>query len=176
MANRETPFYTYMWLREDGTPYYIGKGKGKRGYKTDDHGVKRPASVERIITQDFLSEADAFAAEIFLIEYFGRKNLGTGCLRNLTNGGEGVSGIRWSTAQKQKLSDSHKGLFRTEQHRENLSLSHRGVKLSPTHRAALIGSHTNRGTDSLWAQRQREAHKGKPWSKARREAQARRAS
>ena len=35
-----------------------------------------------------LSEAEAFESEIALIELFGRKDIGTGCLRNMTAGGE----------------------------------------------------------------------------------------
>ena len=82
-------FYTYLWLREDGTPYYVGKGKGNRAFDRKNHIQKPPSDTSRILVQDFTSEADAFKAEIFLIDYYGRKDLGTGCLRNRTEGGVG---------------------------------------------------------------------------------------
>ena len=96
-------FYTYLWLREDGTPYYVGKGTGRRGFDSDGHKVKRPKSRSEIIIQEWTSEEEAFLAEIFLIYYYGRKDLGTGCLRNLTNGGEGASGHKASDETLTKL-------------------------------------------------------------------------
>jgi hypothetical protein len=84
-------FYTYLWLRGDGTPYYVGKGSGKRAFTSGAHGVHRPKDTGRIILQEHSSEEDAFCAEIFLIAYYGRKDTGVGCLRNRTDGGEGLS-------------------------------------------------------------------------------------
>ena len=72
-----------MWLRDDGTPYYVGKGKGLRAFRHNS------PDREHIIIQDWITEEQAFAAENFLISYYGRIDLGTGCLRNLTDGGEG---------------------------------------------------------------------------------------
>lgn len=83
-------FYTYLWLREDGTPYYAGKGKGRRAYIA--HAIGSPPTKERIVIYPAQSEQDAFATEKALIWYYGRKDLGTGCLRNFTDGGEGASG------------------------------------------------------------------------------------
>jgi hypothetical protein len=85
-------FYTYLWLREDGTPYYVGKGKGNRGFTSKGHGVHRPISKDHIVLHPVESESEAFETEIALIWYYGRKDNGTGCLRNLTDGGEGTSG------------------------------------------------------------------------------------
>src|SRR5271157_575769 len=88
-------YYTYMWLREDGTPYYVGKGGyAKRAFERHKVGNRKAYAPpkERIVIYPAVSEADAFETEVALIWYYGRKDLGTGILRNQTNGGEGNSG------------------------------------------------------------------------------------
>ena len=102
-------FYTYLWLREDGTPYYAGKGQGKRNTHPHRGGKWKHPPKERIIVQHFDTEEQAFMAERFLIEFYGRKDLGTGCLRNLTDGGDGSLGYKPTEATLIKLSLSHKG-------------------------------------------------------------------
>ncbi len=102
-------FYTYLWLREDGTPYYVGKGRGRRGFVTKNHRMPRPKDRTRIITQDHLSESDAFLAEKILIAAYGRKDLGTGCLANMTDGGEGASGHVMSDEHKRRIGLANKG-------------------------------------------------------------------
>jgi len=81
-------FYTYLWLREDGTPYYVGKGCKNRAFVKNSHRIGPPSNPDLILVQKFPDEAAAFAAEIFLISFYGRIDLGSGCLRNLTDGGE----------------------------------------------------------------------------------------
>jgi len=99
-------FYTYLWLREDGTPYYVGKGFGRRAHI--DHWLKgrvrRVPPKERIVIYPAESEKDAFDTECALIWYYGRKDLGTGILRNLTDGGEGPSGAVPSASTRELLS------------------------------------------------------------------------
>jgi hypothetical protein len=41
-------YYTYAYLREDGTPYYIGKGKGNR-IKSKQRNINPPKNNSRII-------------------------------------------------------------------------------------------------------------------------------
>lgn len=96
-------FYTYLWLREDGTPYYVGKGARDRAFCKSRHKVNPPKNKNNILLQFFPDEASAFAAEIFLISFYDRINNG-GCLRNLTDGGEGAAGWRHTTESKLKIS------------------------------------------------------------------------
>jgi hypothetical protein len=103
-------YYTYAYLREDGTPYYIGKGKNRRIYKKSNKGgINLPKDRSRIIfLKKNLTEEEAFRHEIYMIAVFGRKDLGTGILHNRTNGGEGSSGMLISEENKIKLSVSNK--------------------------------------------------------------------
>ncbi len=89
----EKQFYAYMWLRENGTPYYVGKGSGDRAFTSRGHTCHKPKNVSRIVILNRGSEDEAFETEKELIMNWGRKDLGTGCLRNRTDGGDGVSGI-----------------------------------------------------------------------------------
>lgn len=118
-------FYTYMWLREDSTPYYVGKGSRARAFR------KGSPPRERIILEQHAREEDAFEAECFLISFYGRKDNGTGILRNHTDGGEGVSGIEFSEETRVKMSASAKVKVFTEKHRSNMAIARIGYECTP---------------------------------------------
>ena len=102
-------FYTYAYLREDRTPYYIGKGSGRRVYSNKGRPCKKPTKDKIIFLKQNLTEEEAFKHEIYMIAVFGRIDLGTGILHNMTNGGEGGSGRVLSEETRRKLSDANRG-------------------------------------------------------------------
>jgi len=101
-------FYTYAYLRKDGRPYYIGKGKGKRAYEKK-HNAYVPSKDRILMLKQNLTEEQAFIHEIYMITVFGRKDLGTGILYNLSNGGEGPSGYIHREESKKKMGDARRG-------------------------------------------------------------------
>ena len=115
-------YYTYTFLREDRTPYYIGKGKDKRRYVKSDRTVFPPKDKSRIlILKQNLTEEEAFRHEVYMIAVFGRKDLGTGILHNKTNGGDGVSGWVPNEGTRKKMSESGKNKVFTKEHKKNIS-------------------------------------------------------
>jgi len=126
-------FYVYQYLREDGTPYYIGKGTGYRAWQKGKHEqIKKPTDPSRIvIVKDQLTEQEAHQLEIELIAKFGRKDINTGILRNLTNGGDGVSGAKFGRAPEERIARiaaANTGKKRSPESREKMSNAKIGTK------------------------------------------------
>jgi hypothetical protein len=120
-------FYTYAYLRKNKSPYYVGKGSGGRAYKRNRVGIQPPKDKSRIlILKENLTEEEAFRHEIYMIDVFGRKDLGTGILINRTNGGDGVSGLIHSKEVRERMSKSHKGKIRSEETKKRISESKKG--------------------------------------------------
>jgi hypothetical protein len=103
-------YYTYAYLRDNGTPYYIGKGKGRRIHQKNGRPCGKPKDKSKIIfLKKNLTESEAFKHEIYMIFLYGRKDLGEGILHNKTNGGDGASGAVRSEETKKKMSEANMG-------------------------------------------------------------------
>lgn len=168
-------FYTYLWLRRDGSPYYAGKGSNDRAFQKHN-GFYPSKDRSRILIFPMLNEAEAFESEVAFIDLFGRIDLGTGCLRNRTNGGEGgISGIIFSEETLRKRSLALKGIERTAAWRLHLSESKMGnqARLGQTcsedQRRKTSAKLMGHGFSLESIQKMKRSRKGKPWSKKRRE-------
>ncbi|MDZ4348377.1 MAG: GIY-YIG nuclease family protein [Xanthomonadaceae bacterium] len=115
LSSAKGRFYVYVLLRPDGTPFYVGKGKGLRLFFHESEalgdGCSHKLNTIRANTRAGKEIAYEIAAfyddedqchrrEIEEIARIGRHDLKTGPLTNLTAGGEGTSGLADETKQR----------------------------------------------------------------------------
>lgn len=132
-------FYVYAWTRPDtGDVFYVGKGRRKRDVsmkRSNPHFMRiieklRRAGLTASVTRvaESLSECEAFLLERQEIERHGRRNIGTGPLANLTDGGEGRAGAIVSAKTRAKQSAALKGIPRNPEWLDRMSAGLAGNK------------------------------------------------
>lgn len=163
-------YYIYTLCYPNGVPFYVGKGQNNRcvsHFWPSSKGenllkdniirkINRSGSEVRInIVLTTVDESLAHSVEEHLIGSYGRRDIRTGILANMTNGGEGVSGkirteeekelrrkkpsplrgVPLKTETKQKLSKSLKKTYKLKKERGDSIASHlKGKELTEDHK------------------------------------------
>ena len=202
-----------------GTVFYVGKGNHGRcrladhvrqarrlieGKKLTDNNPIKAGIIKRILEAGLMPdfkivfeselEVEAHNHEIALISAYGRKNNETGCLANMTDGGEGIVGWKMTDETRARKAAASKGRRHSDETKEKMRQAAIGRKHSTLTREKIssvqIGRKATEDTKAkMSAQRKgrklseearsnmSEAAKKrekKPWSESRRAAHERR--
>lgn len=180
-----TQYYTYILINSlDSQPFYIGKGTGPRMYQHLKEAQRKDFTkrsvhqkINSIIIKgghvlyqkiDWETEEQAFNEEKRLISLYGRKDIKTGILCNLTDGGEGPGNRSEETKAKSLM--VHLGAKRSDiakQHMKEaqriLAARNREVYGTGVRPETIIKMSKNR-KGKPWSENARAAKRNKPTS------------
>lgn len=136
-------FYVYLHKRPDGRIFYVGKGKARRAWSSENRNqhwhniVNKYGSFDVEIIEDCLTEQESLEKEIEKIREIGLDNLA-----NKTLGGGGVSGHKHSEDSRERMRASHKRLLEEnpaelQRRIDVLNTIHEKVRADPERRKAI---------------------------------------
>lgn len=134
MIQEQGKYYLYQHVRVDKNEiFYIGIGtkyNNEKRYKRAHDKRNRNIFWKRITAKtewkvEILLESDnhdfILQKEVEFIKFYGRKNLGKGTLANLTDGGEGNTGVVVSEERRKQMSQWAKQMVKSPKFLEMLS-------------------------------------------------------
>ncbi len=148
MSQNPLKYYVYEhWRPDTDVIFYVGKGKGTRAHtlwnRNKLHRALQAELAKVGLTFEVkfvfrgLSNLEALRLERERIVYW--RDLGA-ILVNITDGGLGTSGMKFSAETRAKMSRDRKGRRITEQQRHNISKALTGRKKSPEHIAKVAAA------------------------------------
>lgn len=145
--------YVYRHIRLDkNEPFYIGIGSDNRFKRANERSrrsrlwnkIVSKAGYEIEILFNEISFNDAKIKECEFIKLYGRKDLGTGTLCNMTDGGDGLINRVFTPSHRKKLSESSKARVISEEQKEKLRGYRLGVPNSPEARKKISIANTGK--------------------------------
>lgn len=138
--------YVYRHIRLDkNQPFYIGIGSDSE-YKRANEKARRNNIWKKIVSKSYyeieilfdnITYDEAKVKEVEFISLYGRIDLNTGTLSNMTAGGDGTLNMVYTAEYRKKLSDKAKAKVLTEEQKEKLRKFRLGVPSTAEVRAKI---------------------------------------
>lgn len=127
-------FYVYIHKKPDGTPFYVGKGHGRRAYKFNGRNPYHQSILDKYKNQIIVeivnceNESQAFDLEKIYVKQLREQGYR---LANMTDGGEGVCGFKMNPETKERINAINRTKIRSAEFKEMVSKQWKGVKRGP---------------------------------------------
>lgn len=132
-------YYVYIHRRKDNNEvFYVGisrmnkyiRVKIKAGRNTLWQRIVNKYGYYGEVIHDHLSKDEAIKIEMALIKSYGRINLKTGCLANLTDGGDGSLECLRNDETKDRIRNYRSGKKHSEETKLKMSIAKKGMNKS----------------------------------------------
>jgi len=160
----EKKFYVYVDFRgDDGKPFYVGKGITKRIKNLERNPlhskIKNKHGIIREVVFETYDEQESFEKEIQLIqELQTHVDHGNGGA-NLTLGGDGTSGYKFTEEQRKNMSSSGKKFWEDPEHRKKISEIRKNLWDNPEYKEKMSESRKKMWEDPEHREKMKEKMK-----------------